>query len=61
MNEEEKMSLDEYIESCKDALESLKAVLENPLLNKTAADFLKVIELTHDITKEVYYLSQENE
>ena len=34
MNEEEKMSTEEYVESCKDALESVKSVLENDLMKK---------------------------
>ena len=61
MNKEEKISKQEYLESCQDALESVKAVLDNNLMHKTTADLLKAIEITHNITKEVYRLSQENE
>ena len=61
MNEEEKMSTEEYLESCKDALESVKSVLENDLMKKTAGDLLKAIEITHNLMKEIYLLSQEKE
>ena len=61
MNEEEKMTTEEYLESCKDALESVKSVLENDLMKKTAGDLLKAIEITHTLMKEIYLLSQENE
>lgn len=56
-----KISKEEYLESCKDALESVRAVLDNNVMQKTTADLLKAIEITYNITKEVYLLSQENE
>lgn len=59
MNEEVKMTTEEYLESCKDALESVKSVLENNMMKKTAGDFLKAIEITHNLMKEIYLLSQE--
>lgn len=59
MNEKDKISKEEYIESCKDALESVKSVLENNLMKKTAGDLLKAIEITHNLSKEIYFLSQE--
>lgn len=61
MNKEDKISKEEYFESLYDALESVRSVLENNLIKKTASDMLKAIEITHNITKEVYLLSQENE
>lgn len=61
MNEKEKISKEKYLEHCKDALESVRAVLENNVMQKTTADLLKAIEITQNITKEVYLLSQENE
>lgn len=61
MNEEEKISTEEYLESCMDALESVKSVLENEVMKKTTGDLLKAIEITHNITKEIYRLSQEKE
>lgn len=59
MNENEKMSKEEYLESCKDALKSIQSVLENDLMKKTAGDLLKAIEITHNLMKEIYILSQE--
>lgn len=61
MNEKNKISKQEYLESLYDALESVKAVLNNNLIKKTTGDMLKVIEITHNITKEVYLLSKEKE
>lgn len=61
MNEKDKISKQEYLESLNDALESVKAVLNNNLIKKTAGDMLKAIEITYNITKEVYLLSQEKE
>lgn len=61
MNEKDKISKQEYLESLYDALESVKAVLNNNLIKKTTGDMLKAIEITHNITKEVYLLSKEKE
>lgn len=61
MNKEDKISKEEYLESLYDALESVRSVLDNNLIKKTTGDMLKAIEITHNITKEVYLLSQENE
>ena len=61
MNEKDKISKQEYLESLYDALESVRAVLDNNLIKKTTGDMLKAIEITHKITKEVYLLSQAKE
>lgn len=61
MNEKEKISKEEYLEKCKDALESVRSVLETNSIKKTAGDLLKAIEITHNITKDVYLLSQAKE
>lgn len=61
MNEKDKISKEEYLKSLCDALESVKSLLENNLIKKTTGDMLKAIEITYNITKEVYLLSQEKE
>ncbi len=61
MNEKDKISKEEYIESCFDALESIRAILENNMMKKTTSDLLKAVEITHNITKEVYLLSEEKD
>lgn len=61
MNKKDKISKEEYLESLYDALETVRAVLDDNLKIKTTGDWLKAIEITHNITKEVYLLSKENE
>lgn len=61
ISKENRMTDQEYEEHLNDTMNSIKEVMEEPLIKKTAADMLKCIELTHEIMKEIYYLSKENE
>lgn len=61
ISEANRMSDEEYEEHLNDTMNAINEIMNEPLIKKNAADLLKCIELTHEITKELYYLSKENE
>ena len=61
ISKENRITDEEYEEHLNDTMNSILEVMNEPLIKKSAADLLKCIELTHEITKELYYLSKENE
>lgn len=61
ISEANRISDEEYEEHLNDTMNAINDIMNEPLIKKNAADLLKCIELTHEITKEMYYLSKENE
>ena len=61
ISEENRMTDQEYEEHLNDTMKAINDVMEAEYIKKGAAEMLKAIELTYEITKELYYLSKENE
>lgn len=61
ISEENRISDKEYEEHLNECMNSINEIIDEPLIKKGAAEMLKCIELTHEIIKELYYLSKSNE
>ena len=61
ISKENRISDKEYEEHLNDTMNAINDIMNEPLIKKNAADLLKSLELTHEIIKELYYLSKGNE
>ena len=61
LSEANRMTDQEYEEHLNDMMNSINEIMKEPLFKLSAADMLKCIQLTHEVMKELYYLSKENE
>lgn len=58
MNKDDYITTEQYLDLCKETLNSYKDILQNPLLNKNALDIILITKFTHDTAKEIFELSE---